>query len=176
MVKISGFAACLCTAFLLAACGSDGSDGGGTAGSGNSGAGQSNGSGGNGNGNAGRGNASAGSGNGSAGGGSSGGPGNTGNAVEACKNATKVLCEKFWTCFPEEQLSQLPELVGTDQEDCETKIMDCSEEGTKCDPGTSYNAANASQCLSDIKGLECSDLVTLAGGSEGPAACNQVCD
>jgi len=104
-----------------------------------------------------------------------GGTGNTSTPSAACKSLTKVICEKFYTCFTKEQLAQAAELVGTSQTDCETKIMDCSEEETKCETGKTFSSSNASACLGDVKAYTCSELLNLADESDGPASCEQVC-
>ncbi len=98
--------------------------------------------------------------------------------VEACEQVMGVLCDKFFDCLTQEQLTALSSVVGLNSADCKTKFIadSCSTTNTMCDSGETYNASAASQCLDGYKAYSCNNILGYADGSTpDPAICDQVC-
>jgi len=98
--------------------------------------------------------------------------------LTTCKAMVAEICSKFYGCLTEAQLDLLRGLqvnVGNNEADCRTgyEAQECNEQMLKCDSGETYNAANASECVSQYKSLSCDEFANSA--TMTPAACEQIC-
>jgi hypothetical protein len=97
---------------------------------------------------------------------------NTSDPVAACKALSAEACSKIFGCFDKEILDLLASEVGNNESDCNTKLNNenCTAQAVKCDSGTSYDSAAASECLKQVKALSCDEFQDNA--TAAPAACD----
>jgi hypothetical protein len=85
----------------------------------------------------------------------------------ACKNVFTTLCNKLFQCDP----SAAAQAYGS-AANCATNLSgSCTSANTACPNGKSYNASNASQCISDYGNESCTDITS----GVTPTSCSNVC-
>jgi hypothetical protein len=100
--------------------------------------------------------------------------------MEACKQYNAVYCDKFFNCLSAELLTLIKDTVGLNAADCKTKSTAeyCTTDEVKCPLGETFHGDKAAECVSQLKGLSCSDITTAMSTGEDPtepAACSLIC-
>jgi hypothetical protein len=85
----------------------------------------------------------------------------TGSASAACDSIASAVCTRQYACD-----SSLPGSVATCTTAAQTQCPNFS-----CTNSTTFNSAQASQCLSDINSQDCTDV----NNGDGPTSCNTIC-
>jgi len=88
----------------------------------------------------------------------------TSNPVAACNSFASAVCSKASSCG----VSGITSACTGNLE----SSLNCANAG--CSSG-SFNSGAASQCISAINGLNCSDASTDLSNGTLPSACNSVC-
>lgn len=102
------------------------------------------------------------------------GAGSVSDPVEACKQSSQIVCDKFFACYTKEELDMLKDVIGLNAADCTTKFnAECTPEKSNCDAGETYHADKASECLDGFKAFTCTDIKR--SPIVEPAACAQIC-
>jgi hypothetical protein len=105
---------------------------------------------------------------------SNGGTGTISSAVDACKEADKVLCDKIFKCYTAAELSAAKEIVGLNTADCVIKFdAGCTPDMKNCNAGQVFHADKAQACVDGYKTFTCDDIKR--DPIVDPAACDQVC-
>jgi|SRR5450755_5000876 len=91
----------------------------------------------------------------------------TGTPQAACNSAAAAVCNKAGSCndLGNVSVSQCTATVET-AANCATAA---------CPTGKTYNSGAASQCLSDINALSCTDAADAFNNGTFPAVCNNIC-
>jgi hypothetical protein len=107
--------------------------------------------------------------------GSSGdGSGSISDPVEACKEGSKIICDKIFACFTKEELEDAKMVVGLNAADCaERQNADCTPDKKNCKAGETFHADKAQSCLDGIRSYNCDDIKD--PNTPDPAACAVVC-
>ena len=96
--------------------------------------------------------------------------------VSACKSFAGAICSKVFGCFSKDQQALLVDEFGNNQSDCNTKLSaNCTTEMTKCDSGTSYDSANASECLHQVQSLSCAEFMDPNTATLAVCADDKIC-
>jgi uncharacterized protein (UPF0333 family) len=85
----------------------------------------------------------------------------------ACTSAAAAVCNKAGSCN---------DLGNVSVSDCTTTIeaeANCAT--AACPTGQTFNSGAASQCLSDINGLSCTDASNDFNNGTFPSSCSNVC-
>jgi hypothetical protein len=99
------------------------------------------------------------------------GGGGASDPTVACKSANAEICAKFFGCYDQATLDLLADTVGNNEADCKTKLNNenCNAEAVKCPSGTTYDSGAASECLNQIKALNCTEFMN--PNTATPASC-----
>jgi len=91
----------------------------------------------------------------------------TGTPAAACNSAISAVCNKASSCNSLGTISvQECITVGESAANCAT---------ASCGVGKTYNSSAASQCISDINALNCTDANNDYQNGTLPSSCNGVC-
>ena len=95
--------------------------------------------------------------------------------TEACNQLVATLCTKMFNCYTAAELTLVQSTVGLNVADCKTKLgaQQCNADAVKCDIGETYHADKAAECVTQYKGLSCTDIKTVPMPT--PAACDLIC-
>jgi hypothetical protein len=79
---------------------------------------------------------------------------------DICDDGIDATCSKFDACGIQ------------DRAECETELAGSCDENFGCDPGETFNAGPAEDCIDQIDAADCADILD---GSADLSACDQVC-
>jgi hypothetical protein len=92
---------------------------------------------------------------------------NASDPVTACKNFVSTVCNRVYVCFPS--------TPGTAASCTTTAEANCTTANTTCPQGQTFNSSNASQCITDVGNLSCTDIQNIYAGGNPPTSCENVC-
>jgi len=92
----------------------------------------------------------------------------TTDPVQLCKNFVTATCNRVFACFPTEAAQ-----VYTSASNCITTVsaQACTTQNVTCDPGKTFNTANANQCATEYANQSCADIQN----GVTPTSCSNVC-
>ena len=89
-----------------------------------------------------------------------------------------ITCERVYECLESAELAMMQNLapeLGQSAAECQENMRQKNQNATQpCQPGESYHADLAEQCIAELPAIDCADFKEwLPYG--GPASCRQVC-
>jgi hypothetical protein len=91
-------------------------------------------------------------------------------------SAANEGCEKAYECLSAAELTALRAIepqIGNTVDECKANFRaEVMAEDAPCNPGETYNASAATQCVSEWTAMSCDQL---RASPDGPVICSQVC-
>ncbi len=101
--------------------------------------------------------------------------GGTPSKADQCKQLYAAICKKTYECTTAEDRATVGDAYGTNETDCPAALAKASPDTcnavTTCDPGTTYQSAEATKCISAVGTITCA----MYASGDPPAECNNVC-